>query len=116
LPRKYVNTTYKYIKTKFNIKEELNQGQISPKMFEAIILGTVLVMYEGKYSDILIPDVHYISIKKDYSNIEDVINKIKDDYYLQKMADRAYTDIVESNKYSYKTFIEYVDSIIKMHI
>ena len=41
-------------------------GQISPKMFEAISLGTVLVMFEGKYSNILKPDLHYISLKKDF--------------------------------------------------
>ena len=34
----------------------------------------------------------------------DDINKIKDDEYLQNMADQAYKDIVESGKYSYKSF------------
>ena len=107
-----INYSYPDTFKKFNIKEELNVGQISPKMFEAIQHGTVLVLFEGNYSNILIPDVHYISLKEDFSNIEDVINKIKDDKFLQNMADRAYKDIVETNKYSYKNFIKNIDSEI----
>jgi hypothetical protein len=103
-----------YEKFKDDFKQlEISQGQVSPKMFEAIMLGTVLVMYEGNYSGILLPDVHYIPLKKDYSNIEDVINKINNDNYLQEMADRAYNDIVISEKYSYKSFIRFFDSKIE---
>ena len=69
-------------------------------------------MYEGNYKGILKKDVHYISLKKDYSNIEEVINKIKDDDYLQNMANTAYKDIVESEKYSYENFIKMFDNEI----
>merc|ERR1712196_365866 len=80
-------------------------GQISPKMFEAIMLGTVLVMYEGKY--------YPGFLKKDHSNIQEVINKIKDDSFLQKIADKAYDDIVKSGNYSYKKFIEMFDKEVE---
>ena len=107
-----MNHSYNETFKKYNIKEELNVGQLSPKMFEAIEFGTVLVLFEGNYSDILIPDIHYISLKEDLSNIEDVVNKIKDNEFLQNMADRAYDDIVKSEKYSYKTFINNFDKDI----
>jgi glycosyltransferase involved in cell wall biosynthesis len=93
-------------------KNYIPQGTISPKMFEAISVGTVLVMYEGTYLNILKPGIHYIELKKDYSNIEDVIKKIKEDEYLQNMADNSYNDIIKSNKYSYKKFINMFDEII----
>ena len=108
--------TYNEFITKINLKknEVKNMGQISPKMLEAIMLGTVLVMYEGYYyPGFLIPDVHYIVLKKDYSNINDVINKIKDDDFLQKMSDRAYNDIIKSGLYSYKKFIEIFDKEVE---
>jgi glycosyltransferase involved in cell wall biosynthesis len=108
--------SYDEICNKVNLKknEVPNMGQVSPKMFEAIMLGTALVMYEGNYyPGILIPDVHYIVLKKDHSNIKDVINKIKDDDFLQKMADRAYNDIIRSGKYSYKKFIEMFDKEVE---
>ena len=96
--------------------ESLNLEVISPKMFEAIMLGTVLVMYEGNYSNIFLSNIHYISLKRDHSNIEEVILKIKDDEYLQNMANRTYKDIVESGKYSYKTFINSVGNILDDNI
>lgn len=89
--------------------EILDLQVVSPKMFEAIAVGTVLVMYEGRYNNILEPNVHYIELKTDHSNIDDVISKIKDNNFLQNMADRAYNDIVASGLYSYKTFIEAFD-------
>lgn len=106
--------SYANAKNIFNIKEELNIEQISPKIFEAISVGTVLIMYEDNYSYILKPNIHYISLNKDYSNIEEVINKIKDNEYLQEMANRAYNDIILSEHYSYKKFIEYIDNIINL--
>lgn len=104
--------SYEEICNLVNLKrnEVPNMGQVSPKMFESIMLGTVLVMYEGSYyPGFLIPNVHYIVLKKDYSNIKEVINKIKDDDFLQKMSDKAYDDIIKSGLYSYKKFIEMVD-------
>ena len=50
------------------------------------------------------------SFKKDYSNIHDVINKIKDDNFLQKMSDRTYNDTIKSGLYSYKILFK---SLIK---
>ena len=79
--------SYEKIKEMVYLKknEVPNMGQVSPKMVESIMLGNVLVMYEGYYyPGIFIPDVHYIVLKKDYSNIEDVINKINDNDFLQK--------------------------------
>ncbi|KTD62001.1 hypothetical protein [Legionella spiritensis] len=91
-------------------KYKLNQ--ISPRCFEAIALKTALVLYEGEYSGVLKADRHYISLKKDFSNIEDVLARLQDDDYLQDMVDRAYKEIAESPQHTYKTFIEYVDGMI----
>lgn len=68
---------------KLFLKEYENQfylNQISPRCFEAIALKTVLVLYEGEYSGILKPNKHYIPLKKDFSNIKEVLNKIKDKF------------------------------------
>jgi hypothetical protein len=85
---------------------------ISPKVFEAIACGTVLVCYEGYFSGVIKPNIHYISLKKDYSNISEVITKIRDIKFLRKMQQRAYKDVVLSGKYSYEAFIKKVDKRI----
>lgn len=105
--------TYEQAKKDFKIEPMYESCQVSPKMFEAIKLGTVLIMYEGEYKGIFKPNIHYIELKKDHSNIEDVIEKIKDDEYLQQMANVAYTDIIENSNYTYKDFIEYFESVVK---
>lgn len=80
-------------------------NQISPKFFESISLKTGLVLFEGSYSEILVPNVHYIPLKKDFSNIKEVSEKINDHAFLQNMVDKAYQDIIMSNEYQYSTFI-----------
>lgn len=87
-------------------------NQISPRVFEAIALKTGLVLYEGEYSNILQPWRHYIPLKKDFSNIKEVISCIKDDDYLQNMVDLTYQEIGLNSQYSYKNFIENFDSYI----
>lgn len=90
----------------------IKMNQISPKMFEAISLKVALILYEGEYSGILKPDVHYISLKKDFSNVEEVIEKLGDNVYLQNLVDSAYESIMSDYRLSYQWLIEYMDACI----
>lgn len=87
-------------------------NQISPRIFEAIALKTVLVLFEGNYSGVLVPDRHYISLKKDFSNFQDVFLKLNDSAYVDVMADVAYEDIIASGRFSYCSFVKLVDAAI----
>lgn len=91
-------------------ERHVRMNQISPKIFEAILMRTALVLFEGTYSGVVQPDIHYIPLKKDFSNIEEVLSKLKDDGYLEDMTARAYKDIVASGKYSYRHFVEKFDT------
>jgi hypothetical protein len=84
---------------------ELEIQVISPRCFEAAALGTVLVLYPGEYSGILEKEKHYISLEKDFSNINEVIERIKNHDGLQKIADFAREDLIRSGNYSYENFI-----------
>lgn len=88
-------------------------NQISPRCFEAIALRTVLILYEGEYSGILIPGRHYIPLKKDFSNIKEVIARLRDNNYLQQMANIAYEEIALNPEYSYRSFIQKIDKVIE---
>jgi hypothetical protein len=87
----------------------IRMNQISPRMFEAIALKTALVLFEGKYSGVLRPGEHYIPLKKDFSNVEDVLRQLDDVSGLEEITERAYNDIVRSGRYSYRTFVASVD-------
>ena len=96
--------------------ETIQMNQISPKIFEAIALRTALILFEGEYSGVLIPDRHYIPLKKDFSNLEEVIRKVQDDQLIEDMTKIAYTEIIQSERYSYQTFVHEVDAYLLKHV
>lgn len=96
-----------------NAEYEYQLNQISPRCFEAIALKTGLVLFEGEYSGILKPHLHYIPLKKDFSNINDVIAAIQNHDLLEEMVQNAWVDIACNPTYHYRAFIERVDDVIE---
>jgi hypothetical protein len=94
----------------------VRMNQISPKIFEAIRLRTALVLFEGEYSGVVKPDLHYIALKKDYSNIDEVFDKINDLDLIRAITDRAYADVIESGRYSYRSFVEEFDAMVAKNV
>lgn len=91
-----------------NYEGTLNLFAISPRHLEACATKTCQVLIEGSYNDILVAGKHYIELKRDFSNIEQVLNLIKLDNVREEITDRAYRDIVESGKYNYDKFVDFV--------
>lgn len=94
----------------------LRLHQISPRCFEAAALRTPMVLFEGEYSGVLQPDRHFIVLKKDFSNFEAVVEKLKDWDGLQEMADRTYREVALDKRWSYPAFIEEIDSVLEEQI
>jgi hypothetical protein len=89
-------------------------NQISPRVFEAIAAKTVLVLFEGNYSGVVKAGEHFVSLKKDGSNLAEVIRLLQDGAYVDAMAERAYREIIASGKYSYQSFVSQVDEEIEL--
>ena len=106
--------TYEQIFARYLAQHEgrIVVNQISPKVFEAIAYKTALVMFEGSYSGVVEPWKHYIPLKKDFSNVDDVLSKVTDDEYLQAIAERAYAHVIESGQHSYRRFVEGFDDFL----
>jgi hypothetical protein len=85
---------------------------ISPRIFEAAALRTALILFEGEYSGILKPDIHYIPLRKDFSNLDVVVEKLRDLNYLRELVRRSYEDLCLSGKYSYRSFVEGFDKTV----
>ncbi len=107
-------TTYQEIHAEFLEPFEgiVKMNQISPKIFEAVSLKTALILFEGYYSGILKENIHYIPLKKDFSNIDEVLSKIQDTEFLQRMVDFTYKDILGKYELTYQWLIEYFDKCI----
>lgn len=67
---------------------------ISGRQVEAAATKTVQILFEGNYNGYLQPNVHYISLKKDFSNIDDVMRRFRDQAYCHDIAENAYQLVV----------------------
>lgn len=81
---------------------------ISPRHFECCITKTCQILVEGEYGGILKPGIHYIEVKKDWSNLKQVIEQIGDHDLCKSIAGNAYRDIVESRRFTYRKFVNTV--------
>lgn len=85
-------------------------NQHSPRIFEAASLKTLLVLYEGQYSGVVEPWKHYVPLKKDHSNMAEVVETIRDVGRAKEIINRAYKEIALNPKYTYRHLVESIDS------
>jgi hypothetical protein len=107
------NETYRAVVAPLEIDGLMNQ--ISPRVFEAIAMRTALVLFEGVYSGVLEPGRHYLPLKKDGSNLDEVIAQLRNGELVDALTERAWHDIIGSGRYSYSAFVAQVDEIIEAH-
>lgn len=81
---------------------------LSPRHLECCLTETCQVLVEGDYDGVLIPGEHYIELKRDYSNLDGVLDALTKDRLRKEITTRAWWDIVQSGKYSYRQFVEYI--------
>jgi hypothetical protein len=83
---------------------------ISPRIFEAAALRTCMILFEGRYNDLLQPMVHYIPLRKDFSNLDWAIDVLRDPAQRERITTRAFDDLIASGRYDYRHFIAGVDA------
>ena len=85
---------------------------VSPRVFEAASLGTALVMFPGQYSGVVSPGEHYIVLEKDFSNMDDVVERIRDDNLVATMTARTREELIESGRWTYASFVKEFDAVV----
>ena len=88
----------------------VNYAQISPRHFEAAATQTLQILYQGKYSGILIPFRHYIPLRRDLSNLDEVLGLAADERYRTAITEAAYAEIVQNERFQYDSFVSEVDT------
>jgi hypothetical protein len=108
------NASYEEIKNLYfkDIDGKIELNMLPPKIFEYAATRTLMVLYEGKYSGILEPWKHYVPLKKDHSNMEQVVECVRSQEKWEEMTQYAYNDLIESGKYSYRKLIDIFDKEI----
>jgi len=112
------DAVFEDVRARFLAEHEgrIRLNQISPRCFEAAALRTGMVLYEGSYSGILHPWRHYIPLQKNYGNISQVIDAIKNAPLLQEMVDRTYSEIALDPANTFATFVRQFDAEISDHL
>ena len=85
-----------------NYENIINYRQISPRIFESAVFKNLMVLFEGEYSSVIEPNVHYLELKKDFSNINEILEKMSDIDTYNRITKQAYDDLILSGKYSYR--------------
>jgi hypothetical protein len=77
---------------------------ISPRHLEAVVTRTCQILIEGSYSGVLTPDRHYIPLRRDFANLDEVLDRARDIKACSDIADAAYRDIYERGSYAMERF------------
>jgi hypothetical protein len=85
---------------------------ISPRCFEAAALGTLMILYEGEYSGVLKPYLHYVPLSLDHSNMSEVVEYIKDERKSSLIIEQAYNDVILNPEYNYRKMVKLFDDIV----
>jgi len=88
-------------------------GQISPRIFECAMMRTPMILFRGRYSDIIEPGIHYIPLEKDFSNAAGILSRLGDVDFLQGFSDQAYSRLIASGNYSYKALAKLISDVIE---
>jgi hypothetical protein len=77
---------------------------LSPRHLEACATRTCQILIEGDYDGVLQPWKHYLPLKKDFSNLDQIVEIVKNDALRTEITECAFQEIVASNNYAYPVF------------
>jgi len=84
---------------------------ISPRCFEAAALRSLMILYEGNYSGVLVPWRHYVPLRKDHSNMDEVVAVLRDQDRWAEIVECAYREIALNPRYTFRSMVEEFDEV-----
>jgi hypothetical protein len=88
---------------------------ISPRHLESVVTKTAQILVEGHYSGVLEAERHYLPVRRDFSNLDEVLEAARDRPALARMAEQAYEDIYLSGKFSFSKLTNVLESVLDEH-
>jgi hypothetical protein len=84
---------------------------LSPRQLEACATRTCQVLVEGSYNGVLQPGRHYIELREDFSNLDEVLGQIAREASRAEITERSYRDVVASGAWTYRRLVADVERI-----
>ena len=94
-------------------ENNLRYAQISPRHFEAAACRTLQILYEGEYSGIFAAGRHYLSLRRDLANLEEVLAAFTDPGTRERITNTAFEEIIMDDGFLYRTFVDRLDDAIE---
>jgi hypothetical protein len=115
--RDHPEATYEEVRQRYfaDVDGKVVINTVSSRLFEAAACGCTQILHKGDYRGILQANKHFISVNPDYSNLAEVLTKMKDISFCRELARNAYVDLIASNNYSYRTFVAWFDNMLESH-
>lgn len=79
---------------------------ISPRLFESAMAGTCQILQREDYLGVLEPWRDYIPLEEDFSNMDDVLEAMKDLDRCQQIVENAKVALVDSKFFDYSRLVE----------
>jgi hypothetical protein len=92
--------------------DNVSYRAISPRHFEAAACRTLQILYEGQYQGVFRPWIHYLPLRRDFTNLDEVVRVLRDPAASQAIVERAFTEIVANPAYHYRSFVAAIDEAI----
>jgi hypothetical protein len=96
-----------------NEEGRISLAQISPRCFESAAVRTLMILYEGEYSGLLVPWRHYVPLKKDHSNMDEVVAVLRDPARLGAITEAAFREVACAEQNSFPAFVRKVDEMLE---
>lgn len=97
------------------LEGKYNFTAISPRNLECALFGTTQILAPGPYGGYFRPNEHYIPLEPDMSNFREVVPLIRDDRFLQAMADRCREVILSHAELRYDYHVADLIAEIRSH-
>ena len=90
----------------------VDYAQVSPRHFEAAAARSVQILYEGRYSNIFLPERHFLPLARDLSNLDEAIDTLGDDRRCVEITECSAEEVVGNPKYGYEAFVAKIDAAL----
>jgi hypothetical protein len=90
---------------------EIDYRAISPRHLEACATRTCQLLVEGDYNGVLEPGAHYVPLRADLGNLDEVLDLVQADAERQRIVEAAYEHVVASGEYTYERLVRDVEGV-----
>lgn len=75
---------------------------ISSRHFDAIGTKTCQIMFPGRFNDILEANCHYIAVRNDFGDLDEVLRQFSDFSVRKRIVEEAYGHVTSSHTYAHR--------------